>query len=363
VRFEGQPLPFTGVTEAAEADRDAANGPPRTVRITAILIGYLEDPSETARAIASLRRQTRPPDEFLLVDNSGKGRHRAMAESEGAIYVDPGRNLGFAAGVNLAAERASGDRLLLINPDSSAEPECLARLESALESKPGASIAGAQVLLPDGTVNAGDNPIHLSGLAWSGNLGREPETGDPRGTLSVSGAAMLVDAVSFRELGGFHPGIFMYFEDTDLAWRSRIAGREVLFCPDARVAHDYEFAKADSKWRWLEEGRISAVLTNYQPRTLFLLSPLLVATELATWAAAVRGGWARQKAGAWVTIWRNRRLLGEWRTRVAGLRQVSDGELLPEFAQIVETPLLESRSAGIFPGLQRAYARLVSKLA
>ena len=33
------------------------------------------------------------------------------------------------------------------------------------------------------------------------------------------------------------------------------------------------------------------------------------------------------------------------------------------FAQIVETPLLESRSAGIFPGLQRAYARLVSKLA
>jgi hypothetical protein len=48
---------------------------------------------------------------------------------------------------------------------------------------------------------------------------------------------------------------------------------------------------------------------------------------------------------------------------VAGLRQVSDGELLPEFAQIVETPLLESRLAGIFPGLQRAYARLVSKLA
>lgn len=351
------------MTGADDPGRDRGNARTGAGGITAVLIGYLEEPSDTARAIESLRAQTRPPDEFVLVDNSGDGRHRPMAEAEGVVYVDPGRNLGFAAGVNLAAGNASGDRLFLLNPDAGAEPDCLAILESALESNPEAVIAGAQILLPDGNVNAGDNPVHLSGIAWSGNFGGDPETGPPRTTLSVSGAAMLLDATAFRELGGFHPGIFMYFEDTDLAWRCRLAGRQVLFCPGARVTHDYEFEKSGAKWRWLEEGRISAILTNYRPRTLLLLSPLLVATELATWGAAVRDGWVTQKAGAWRTVWRNRRLLREWRARVEDQRSVSDRDLLPEFAPVVETPLLESGVTGVLPRLQRAYARLVSRLA
>lgn len=331
--------------------------------MSAILIGYLEDPSETVRAISSLREQTRPPDEFVLIDNSGDGRHRAAAEAEGAVYLDPGHNLGFAAAVNLAAERASGGRLLLLNPDARAEPHCLETLEAALDSNLRASVAGAQVLLPDGTVNAGDNPVHLSGVSWSGGLGDEPATGGPRRTLAVSGAALLVDAASFRELGGFHPGIFMYFEDTDFAWRSRIAGREVLFCPEARVTHDYEFDKGHPKWRWLEEGRISSVLTNFETRTLLLLLPLLIATEVAVWVAAARGGWLGQKMAAWGTVWRNRALLREWRSEVTRIRQVPDRDLLPEFAPVVDTPLLDSGSTGFASGLQRAYARAVARLA
>lgn len=332
-------------------------------RITAILIGYLDDPSDIARAIDSLRTQTRPPDEFVLVDNSGDGRHRTVAEQRGAVYVQPEGNLGFAAGVNLAAEHASGESLFLLNTDAEAQPDTLGLLESALQENPRAIIAGAQILLPDGTVNAGDNPIHLSGISWSGHFGEQPECGEPRKALAVSGAAMLIEAQGFRDLGRLHPGIFMYHEDTDLAWRARIAGREVLFCPEARVTHDYEFIKGKNKWRWLEEGRTSAVLTNYQPGTLLLLSPLLVATEVAIWAAALRGGWAAQKAGAWKTVWRNRRLLREWRARVESLRRVPDRELLPEFAPVVETPLLGSGTAGLFPGIQKTYARLVSKLA
>lgn len=354
---------MTGEQASGSPDGESPGSPAGRGAVTAVLIGYLEDPSETAAAIESLRNQTRPPDEFVLVDNSGNGRHRGSAAEQGVVYVDPGRNLGFAAGVNLAAQHATGDRLLLLNPDSAAESRCLALLESALESNPRAAIAGAQVLLPDGAVNAGDNPVHLSGISWSGRFGEPPEKGDPRPTLAVSGAAMLVDAAAFRELGGLHPGIFMYFEDTDLAWRARISGREVLFCPEARVTHDYEFEKGAWKWRWLEEGRISAILTNYEARTLILLTPLLLVAELATWGAAFRGGWVRQKAAAWSTVWRNRRLLWQWRARVEGIRRVPDGELLPEFAPVIDTPLLESGATGLLAGPQRAYARLVSKLA
>ena len=41
---------------------------------------------------------------------------------------------------------------------------------------------------------------------------------------------------------------FMYYEDTDLCWRMRLAGWEVRFCPEAVVWHDYRFDKGAAKW-------------------------------------------------------------------------------------------------------------------
>ena len=151
--------------------------------ITAILVGYLEDPAVTAGAIESLANQVLPPDEIVLVDNSDDGRHRPTAERVGAVYVETDRNLGFAQGVNAGAAEASGDFLLLMNPDSEADPGMLETLVRALEDDPRAAVAGAQVLLPDGRVNAGRNPIHLSGLSWSGGYLDPPEYGPPERVL------------------------------------------------------------------------------------------------------------------------------------------------------------------------------------
>lgn len=333
-----------------------------TAAISAVIVAYLGSPAEIKTSIESVNRQDRPPQEVLLVDNSPDGRHRSTAEATRATWLSAGRNLGFAGGVELAANRAGCEYLLLLNPDATAEQGCLRLLAEALDAEPQAAVAGAQVLLPDGRVNAGDNPIHLSGLCWSGNLGGNAEQGPPRETLAVSGAAIMVRTADFLALGGFHPAIFMYFEDTDLCWRSRIAGRKVLFCPDARVEHDYEFDQGPRKWQWLEEGRLAAVLTNFEPRTLLVLSPLLVAVELATSVVAIRDGWFSGKLAAWRTLWRRRRELRSTRRAVRLSRRVPDRELLAEFAPAVDSPALDStlmRAAGT---PQRVYARIVLRL-
>ena len=332
-------------------------------RVTAILVGYLEDPAVTSAAIESLMVQSRPPDEVVLVDNSGDARHRPTAERTGAVYVDPGSNLGFAQGVNLGAGAASGDYLLLMNPDSEAEPSMLEVLLDALEADPPAAVAGAQVLLPDGRVNAGSNPIHLSGLSWSGGYLGPPESGPPREVLSVSGATMLVRASAFERLGGFHPAIFMYHEDVDLCWRARLAGLTVLFCAEATVVHDYDFEGGPGKWQWLEEGRLIALLSNYESRTLLLLAPLLLATEFATFGAAAAGGWLGSKVRAWRAVWNKRRLIRSWRQKVAGLREVPDRDLLPEFTEVVDSPALDPTAVRLGAGPQLFWARVVRRLA
>jgi len=331
--------------------------------VTAILVGYLEDPTVTAGAIESLAVQSRPPEEIVLVDNSGDGRHRPTAEKFDAVYVEPGRNLGFAQGVNAGVREASGDYLLLMNPDSEADGVMLETLVQALEGDPGAAVAGAQILLPDGLVNAGNNPIHLSGLSWSGGYLDAPSSGPPQPALSVSGATMLVRRSTFELLGGFHPAIFMYHEDVDLCWRARLAGYRVLFCPDATVIHDYDFDGGRLKWQWLEEGRLIALLSNFKPRTLLLLSPLLLATELATVGASLAGGWFSGKLRAWLTVWKKRRLIRAWRSRVTGLREVPDSELLSEFSAVVDTPALDGPLIRMAAPPQRVWAGLVRFLA
>lgn len=320
------------------------------------------DPADTRATLDSLLGQDRPPEEIIVLDNSPEPLHRAAAGRPGVTYLHPGRNLGFAQGVNLAAGRASGDLLLLLNPDARVGPGCLAVLAAALEDDPGAAIAGAQVMLPDGRVNAGDNPVHLAGFCWSGNYLGPPESGPPRETLAVSGAALMVQAADFRALGGFHPEIFMYFEDSDLCWRARIAGRRVLFCPEARVVHEYEFEKGARKWGWLEQGRTAAVLGNFEPRTLLLLAPLLLAAEVAVWMLALRAGWAREKAWAWRRLWRGRRSIREMRSGVRTSRRVPDRELLREFSRSLESPALGARGRKLVRLPQELYGRAVLRL-
>ena len=92
---------------------------------------------------------------------------------------------------------------------------------------------------------------------------------------------------------------FMYEDDVDLCWRMRLAGWNVMFCPDAVVWHEYEFDKGTMKWYWLERNRLWTVLSNYSAITLVLLAPLLLGTELMVLAQAIRGRWTHRLLRAW----------------------------------------------------------------
>jgi GT2 family glycosyltransferase len=317
--------------------------------VTAIVVSY-RDPAATARAVDSLLAGTVAPERVIVVDNGSTtdGLRSLRGAGDHVDVVRPERNLGFAPAVELAAARAGSEWLLLLNPDARAAPDCLERLLGAAASD--VAIVGAQVLLPDGRVNAGDNPVHLTGLCWAGRYGELPEDGPARDTLTVSGAAMLVRRRAFEQLGGFAPGSFLYYEDTDLAWRARLAGWRVRFAPAARVEHDYEFGKGHAKWYWLERNRTWAVLSNFEAGTLLLLAPLLLATELAIALQAAAEGWVAAKLRAWLDIVRGVRSLRAWRRRVQAMRIVRDAELLPEFRGAVETPLLRARWLAVVNG-------------
>lgn len=310
--------------------------------VTAIVVSYAE-PHATCATVESLLRQQPPPEEVVVVDNHPDAPLAGVIGTppERVRLLPPEGNVGYVLACNRAAAAARGAWLWFLNPDAPAGDGCLGALLTAAEPD-GVAIVGAQVLLPDERVNAGDNPIHLTGLCWSGRFGEPREHGPARDVAAVSGAALMVRRAAFESLGGFEPSYFMYQDDTDICWRARLAGWRVRFVPEAVVSHDYVFDKGLKKWFWLERNRWWTLLSNYQARTLLLLAPLLIATELGILALALRDGWWREKLRAWASLLRGARRLRRHRARVQALRRVGDAELLERMTARLETPLLHS---------------------
>ena len=312
--------------------------------------------------MSSLLEQSHAPVEVLVVDNHPEAPlARATPFVDGRVrVVHSGENLGYTAACNLAAAQAQGEWLFLLNPDARADERCLEELLARAGDR--RAIFGAQILLPDGRVNAGDNPLHLTGISWAGRYGQPREPGPAREVAAVSGAALLARADVYAQLGGLCERFFLYQDDADLCWRARLSGWTVCFCPDAVVWHDYEFDKGRKKWFWLERNRLWSVIANYSWPALLLLAPLLVATELAIAALAVRDGWTHEFLRAWLSIARSLHELVRWRHAVQSRRRRPDGEVIALMAVTFDTPLLDSLTARRAAPLLRAYAAAVHVL-
>jgi GT2 family glycosyltransferase len=258
----------------------------------------------------------------------------------------------------VGASETNADWVFFMNPDAEAQPDCVERLlEAVADDRVGA--VGAQVLLPDGAVNAGDNPLHMNGVSWAGRYGEQAERGLPREVAVASGAAVMVRRSAWNEVGGMSSNYFLYHDDVDLALRLRICGWSVLFQPGAHVQHDYEFEKGRAKWFFLERNRAWTVLTVYSLQTLLLLTPLLAATEVAVLARSVLEGWWSEKLRAWGSVISSAPQIARRRKSVQKSRVAPDSSWLELTADQFDTPLASSGVASIMERPTAMYRRAV----
>jgi N-acetylglucosaminyl-diphospho-decaprenol L-rhamnosyltransferase len=268
-----------------------------------VLIVAWNSSAELRRLLPRLPAELREDDELIVVDNASPDDSAAVVAelAPRAKLVTMGRNRGFAGGANVGAGAATGDLLVILNPDATPLPgwgEAIRR--PWLEGRGWAAWQGLVAEGDGETINSAGNPVHFTGIVWAGRHG-EPLTAAPRaGEVTVaSGACLAVPLTVWRRVGGFAERFFMYHEDVDLSLRLRLAGETVGIEPTAIVAHDYEFgASAGDKWRWLERNRLAALVRLWPGPLLVLLSPALLATEAALLVAAFAGGWGGQKVRA-----------------------------------------------------------------
>lgn len=332
--------------------------------VTAAIVCYDSDAAELRQAIDSLLAQTRPAREILLLDNGPGGKRAEELDGYAPTLrtIACEANLGYGGAVNLAARESDSEYLLCMNPDAVAAVDCCERLVEVADGDRRTALVGAQVLLPDGSCNAGENPLHPTGISTSGRYGEPREQSPPRDVAVVSGACCLLRRQALLDLGGFLERLFLYYEDVDLAWRIRIAGLNVVYCPAATAVHGYEFGRRERKWFLLERNRLLCVLGNYEARTLVLLAPLLALTELGLLLVAARGGWLGQKLAAYRSLARNGGWLPAQRRAIAATRRRDDAELLRLFDDRLDSALLPGASSALANAVCVPYLSLLRRL-
>jgi GT2 family glycosyltransferase len=332
-----------------------------------VLIVAWDSRDDLSKTLPALLPELAQGDELILVENkAGDGSAELVGElAPAAKIVRMGRNTGFAGGCNAGAEAASGDLLVILNPDAAPRPGFGEAIRRPWQE--GRGWAAWQALVADGegeTINSAGNPVHFTGIVWAGMHGEPLAAAPPAGEVTVaSGACLAIPLANWRRIGGFPGEFFMYHEDVDLSVRLRLAGGAVGIEPSAVVAHDYEFGANADKWRWLERNRLAFIVRTYPAPLLVLLAPALAATELALLFVAAAGGWGRQKLRANLEFLRwLPRLLRE-RRAIQRQRTVSPAEFASWLTPDLDSPLISPLVRALPARLAlRAYWRFVRLL-
>ncbi len=171
--------------------------------------------------------------EVIVIDDASPEPLQAeLSEVRGITIERNATNAGFIASCNRGAAIARGEVLLFLNNDTIVTPGWLQAILQIFEHRPQAGLVGAKLVYPDGRLQEAGGIVWRDGSAW--NCGRDDDPARPehnylREVDYCSGACLAVPAAVFRAVGGFDPRYApAYYEDTDLAFAVRAAGRGVV---------------------------------------------------------------------------------------------------------------------------------------
>lgn len=262
--------------------------------ITVVVVNY-NSGEYLRKCLASLARQTFTAFETIVVDNASTdgSLDQELETPEACIILRQTKNLGFAAGNNVAARAGKGKWLALLNPDAAAAPDWLENMMQAVAQRPTHRIVACrQISMHDPTKLDGAGDCYLAyGFAWRGGFGHPATKAPPAGEcFGPCGAAALYPRDLFLESGGFDERYFCYHEDVDMAFRLRLMGERCQYVPDAIVEHAGSAISGRSSTFSVFHGMRNGVWTYFKNMPGLLLVLTLPVWVLGSLALLMRGG-------------------------------------------------------------------------
>lgn len=198
------------------------------------------------KSIFDQQKKSKSEIEIIIVDNNSTDNTLNEVKKFGSklILIENKENLGFARGINIGANKAKGEYLLFINPDTKFIKGSVEDLIPVFNSHKNVGIVGGKLVGENGKIEKSAGRIFgfwetiliALGLDEIFKVRSSPQEIQKVGF--VSGGFMMVKKELFEKLNGFDENYFMYIEDMELCFRAKKYNYLTVFTPDVILNHE-----------------------------------------------------------------------------------------------------------------------------
>lgn len=216
------------------------------LELSVIIVDY-KSTDFTIRLVADLlTKLSKLRFEIIVVDNNPDGdadkkiKERFKGDKSVKV-IKAKKNSGFGSGNNLGAKEASGEYLLLLNPDTEIIDGALETMLDFLSKHPEIGALTPLIYQRNGKTfqrHFFGRFQTLFNMLTRRQAGVVPENpADFFYAEMTTAAALMIRRELFEKLGGFDPNFFMYIEDEDLCRRISKLGLKNAVLTTAKIIH------------------------------------------------------------------------------------------------------------------------------
>lgn len=210
----------------------------------AVIILNFKIKDQTLLCINSVKKSSYKNLEIIVVDNDSKDQiEDDLKKNPLVTFIQTGENLGYAGGNNIGIKKAlenKADYVFILNPDTKVKVDAIEILIERAEKN------NAQIVCPK-IYFAGSKIIWFAGKKFdlanvlASHIGVDEEDkgqyDQDKEIEDVTGAAMLVSKEVFEGIGLFDERYFLYYEESDFAFRAKENKFKFMYIHEAVVFH------------------------------------------------------------------------------------------------------------------------------
>lgn len=199
--------------------------------------------------------------EIIVIDNNSPNDSFQQLENTFKKYqyiniIKNDENIGFGGANNLGVQKSKGKYILLLNPDIIILDDAINKMLKALKEDSTIGLVSGKLLNDDYTTQYSCrrilpfNKFLVCRTPISKIISEESKEKinnvylmkdfNHNETIEVDwvmGACMLMEKEFFINVGGFSKEYFMYFEDVDLCYKTKLNNKKVIYLPEAEMIH------------------------------------------------------------------------------------------------------------------------------
>ena len=286
------------------------------------------------KCISSIIKSEYENFEIILVDNASEDQsHKKCKEKFPEILlIENKENVGYCQGNNVGLEKATGEFIVILNPDTEVEINCIRKFLKEY-NKHGEGLYQPKLLTTkDKTIiNSAGNMMNIFGFGFSSGKGKKDSEkyNNFKKINYASGACLFTSKKILNKLGFFDPYLFAYHDDLDLGWRAAQLGIQSFYAPNVVVYHaeSFSFKWSKTKFYLLERNRWYCLLTHYSKSTFYKILPSLILVEIIIFFYFLSKGLIKEKIKVTTDIIKDRKMIKEKYKEIQIKKIVSDKQI------------------------------------